>query len=70
MKIKLDCDALDLLDEVYSLSLAVVVDERKALKLIDDLRHCADEARDSGMPDLEQRMRKAADKMQARLAAK
>jgi hypothetical protein len=70
MNAKLDCDALDLLDEANALSLAVVFDERKVRRLVENLRHCADEAHAAGMTDLEHRMRKAADELQLRVWGK
>jgi hypothetical protein len=70
VKSKLDCDAHDLLDEANALSLAVVLDEHQVLKLVANLRHCADEAQAVGMADLAHRMRQAADELQRRISSK
>jgi hypothetical protein len=64
----MECDANDLLDEANTLNLTVELDARKAQRTIDELRHCADQARDAGLLLLESRMRQAADELQQRLS--
>jgi hypothetical protein len=66
---KLDCDVHDLLDEAHTLHLSADLDVRKTATLIARMRECAEQARDAGMTDAEQKLRKAAEKLEKRLLA-
>lgn len=65
---QLECDAFDLLDEAYALSLTVRLDLAKAKKLLHSLRECAEQAYHSGQPDVQQQLLAAASQLQRRLA--
>ena len=65
---KIDCDIDDLLDEAYAMSLSVAVNPRKVTTVINRLRECADQARDAGLSNAEQRMRTAAENLEKRFS--
>jgi hypothetical protein len=66
---KIACDIHDLLDEAQALLPSATLEVRPTATLIGKLRSCAEEARDIGFTDAEQRLRQAADDLEQRLIA-